>query len=85
MFKPSDTMLARVLKNWVAKHKPPENGREQLLSKAASTPIKKYNLSVFVPNPKFIEYPTYSANEWSQNPHSLFFAQSIHAGIQARV
>jgi hypothetical protein len=48
MNRQMDFFLARVLKQWVARHRPPADGRERLLQKAA-TPLlqspNKYALS----------------------------------------
>jgi hypothetical protein len=40
MNKYMDFFLAKVLNQWVAKHRPPADGRERLLQKAA-TPIRQ--------------------------------------------
>jgi hypothetical protein len=81
----SDTVFSRILKNWVAQHQPPANGRGQLLSKASNVQRKKLNLSAIIPRTQFNDYPIHSTNEWSQTLFTWFFAQSIHTGIHARV
>ena len=40
MNKHTDLFLAKILNQWVAKHRPPADGRERLLQKAA-TPVRQ--------------------------------------------
>jgi hypothetical protein len=81
----SDNAFGKILKNWASEHKPPANGRAQLLSKAAIIQPRKHDLSFLIPRPQFNDYPIHSTNEWSQSLCSWFFAQSIHASVQARL
>jgi hypothetical protein len=81
----SDNAIGKILKNWAAEHKTPANGRAQLLFKAAISQQKKYDLSFLIPRPQFNDYPVHSTNEWSQSLCSWFFAQSMHASVQARL
>jgi hypothetical protein len=80
----SDKALGRILKNWAAEHQPPADGRAQLLSQAAVVQRKKFGLTFIIPRPQFNDYPMHSTGEWSQTLFSYFFAQSIHANLQAR-
>jgi hypothetical protein len=82
----SDRMLARILKNWVAQHQPPANGRARLLAKAENTSQRKYNFSIIIPRTQFNDYPIHSthANEWAPIQLTWFFEQSLNAGIRAR-
>jgi hypothetical protein len=81
----SDNAFGKILKNWAAEHKPPANGRAQLLSEAAIVHPRKLDLSFLIPRPQFNDYPIHTTNEWSQSLSSWFFAQSIHASVQARL
>jgi hypothetical protein len=83
----SDTVVGRILKNWVAQYQPPANGRVQLLSKASTVRRRKYNLSALIPRTQFNDYPIHSnnANEWTPIQFTWFFEQSFNAGFQARV
>ena len=83
----ADTVLSRILKNWVAQYQPPANARAQLLSKACNAHRKKYNLSAIIPRTQFNDYPIHStsANEWTPIQFTWFFEQSFTAGFQARV
>jgi hypothetical protein len=81
----SDNTLGRSLKNWVAEYKPPDDGRSKLLSQAAEVQKKKHDFRFLIPRTQFNEFPVHSTNEWSQSLFSFFFAQSIHASIQARL
>jgi hypothetical protein len=81
----SDNGLAKILKNWAIEHKPPANGRAQLLSQAAIIQHRKHDFSFLIPRPQFNDYPIHSNNEWSQSLCSWFFAQSIHASVQTRL
>jgi hypothetical protein len=81
----SDNSLGKILKNWAAEYKLPEDGRSQLLLQAAEVQKKKRALSFLIPRPQYNDYPLHSTNEWSQSLFSFFFAQSIHASVQARL
>lgn len=80
----SDNGFHKILKNWAAEQKPPDDGRAQLLSQAAMVQKNRFDLSFLIPRPQFNDYPVHSNNEWSQSLFSFFFAQSIHASVQAR-
>jgi hypothetical protein len=81
----SDNGLAKILKNWASGQKPPANGRARLLSQAAVGQHKAHDSSFLIPRPQFNDYPIHSTNEWSNSLYSWFFAQSIHASVQARL
>jgi len=81
----SDNAFGKILKNWAAEHKPPANGRAQLLLKAAIVQHKKLDLCYLIPRPQFNDYPIHSTNEWSQSLYSWFFTQSIYTSVQARL
>ncbi len=81
----SDNAIAKILKKWATDHQPPANGRAQLLSQAANVQHRKRDSSFLIPRPQFNEYPIHSTNEWSNSLCSWFFAQSIHASVQARL
>ncbi len=80
----SDNAFGKMLKSWAAEHEPPENGRDQLLSRAVMPKPRKLDLSLLIPRPQFNDYPVHNPNEWSQSLYSWFFAQSIHASFQVR-
>jgi hypothetical protein len=79
----SDNAFGKLLKNWVAEHKLPENGRARLLSQASIAQQKKADRSI-ITKPQFGYYRYNGPNEWSQTLYTWFFSQSIHAGIYAR-
>ena len=83
----SDTAFSRILKNWVAQHQPPLDGRLRLLSRAAYVLPKKFSLSALIPRTQFNDYPIHStnANEGTPTQFTWFFEQSFNAGFQARV
>jgi hypothetical protein len=80
----SDNGLKRVLKNWAAEKEPPRDGRASLLSQASVIQRRKFFFTLLIPRIQFNEYPVHNSDEWSQSLFPLFFAQSIHAGFQAR-
>jgi hypothetical protein len=80
----SDNGLKWVLKKWAAKEEPPTDGRARLLSEAATIQRRKFFFPLIIPRVQFNEYPVRNTGEWSQSLFPLFFAQSIHAGFQAR-
>jgi hypothetical protein len=83
----SDNALGKILKNWSAQYRPPANSRSRLLSKAAYTPRRRFNLSALIPRTQYNDYPihTTNANEWTPMQLTWFFEQSFNAGFQARV
>lgn len=83
----SDTAFSRILKNWVAQHQPPVDGRLRLLSRAAYVPRRKFSLSALIPRTQFNDYPIHSnnANEGTPIQFTWFFEQSFNAGFKARV
>jgi hypothetical protein len=80
-----DNFIGNILKNWVASHKPPVNGRAQLLEKAAEIKRDRYNLCALIPRLQYDDYPIQSTNVGPQPLSSWFFAQSIHVSVQSRV
>lgn len=81
----SDNSLGKILKSWTSEYKPPDNGREKLLLQASAVEKKRRHFSFLIPRTQFNEYPLHSTNEWSQPLFSFFFAQSMHASVQARL
>jgi hypothetical protein len=81
----ADNFIGNILKNWVASHKPPVNGRVQLLEKAAEIKRNRYNLCALIPRLQFNDYPIQNTNDGPQPLSSWFFAQSVHASVQSRV
>jgi hypothetical protein len=81
----SDNALSKILKSWTAEFKPPDNGKEKLLLQASAFEKKRRHFSLLIPRTQFNEYPLQITNEWSQPLFSFFFAQSMHASLQARL
>jgi hypothetical protein len=80
-----DNFIGNILKNWVASHKPPVNGRAQLLEKAVAIKRDRYNLCALIPRLQYNDFAIQSTNEGPQPLSSWFFAQSVHASVQSRV
>jgi hypothetical protein len=83
----TDTILSRILKNWVSQHQPPTYGRARLLAIVAITPRKKYNFSALIPRTEFNDCPIRGSNtnEWAPAMFTWFFEKSFTTCMQARV
>jgi hypothetical protein len=81
----ADKFISNILKNWVASHKPPVNGRAELFAKATTLKRNRYDLCALIPRFQFFDYPIQNINDCTQTLGSCFFAQSIHASVQTRV
>lgn len=85
MYKRSDTALRRMLKNWVNRQRPPENGRARLLWEAAHVSHNKVDLSTLLFRPQFKTYPSSALNDWPQTLSAWINEYSMQAGLQARL
>jgi hypothetical protein len=85
MDKKSDVLLRRMLKNWVSRQRPPNNGRARLLWDAARVSRNKTDLSVLVPHPQFKSYPASHSTDWSQILFTWVAENSFQVNIQARL
>jgi hypothetical protein len=83
MEKKSDAILRKMLKNWVNRQHPPDNGRARLLWEAAHISRNKIDLSVILFRPQFKSYS--SSNDWSQTFFTWINENSIQFGIQAHI
>jgi hypothetical protein len=85
MDKKSDTLLRRMIKNWVNRQHPPDNGRERLLWEAAHVSRNKIDLTVLLFRPQIKSYPFSNSNDISQTLTAWINENSFHLGIQARL
>jgi hypothetical protein len=81
----SDALLRKMLKNWVNRLHPPDNGRARLLWEAAHISRNKIDLTVILFHPQFISYSSSSSNDWPPKFFSWINENSIQFGIQARI
>jgi hypothetical protein len=85
MEKRSDALLRKMLKNWVNRQRPPANGRARLLWEAAHISRDKFDLTVILPQPRYMSTPSSSSNDWPQTLFSWINENSIQLRIQARI
>ena len=85
MDKKSDIILRRMLKNWVKRQPPPENGRARLLWDAAQVSRNKIDLSVLFFQPQFKPHHSSAVNDWTQSLFAWINENSMQAGLQARL
>lgn len=85
MNKKSDVLLRRMLKNWVNRHRPPDNGRARLLWEAAQLSRNKIDLSVLFLHPQIKIHPSSSTSDWTQTLFSWINENSLQFGVQARL
>lgn len=85
MDKKSDALLRKILKNWVNRHCPPDNGRARLLWETAHVSRSKINLTALFLHPQYTSYPSSQANDWPQTLFTWINENSFQFGIQARL
>jgi hypothetical protein len=79
----SDALLRKMLKKWVNRQHPPDNGRARLLWEAAHISRNNIDLTVILFRPQFIS--SSSSNDWPPKFFSWINENSIQFGIQARI
>jgi uncharacterized ferritin-like protein (DUF455 family) len=85
MDKKSDLLLRRMVKNWVNRQRPPENGRARLLWEAAHISRNKIDLSVLLFRPQYKSYPSSAVNDWHQTLYAWINENSMNFGLQAHL
>jgi hypothetical protein len=85
MDKKSDALMRKMLKNWMNRQSPPENGRARLLWEAAHSSRSKFDLTEILLHPQFRPYSPSSPPEWSQTLFTWINENSLQLRIQARV
>jgi hypothetical protein len=85
MDKKSDAFLRKMLKNWVNKQCPPENGRARLLWEAAQVSRSKFDLSALRLFPQYKSFSTSYSNDWPQTLFTWISENSFQLRIQARL
>jgi hypothetical protein len=85
MDKKSDALLRKMLKNWVNKQCPPENGRARLLWETAQVSRGKFDLSAFRLIPQNTSFSSSYSNDWPQTLFTWISENSFQLGIQARL
>jgi hypothetical protein len=74
-----------MLKYWVNRQRPPENGRARLLWDAARFSHNKIDLSVLFFRPQYKSYPSSAVNDWHQTLFAWINENSMQTGFQARL
>jgi hypothetical protein len=85
MDKKSDALLRKMLKNWVNRQHPPDNGRARLLWEAAHVSRSKIDLTVHLFRPQYKSYPSSQSNDWSQTLFAWINENSFQLGNQVRL
>ena len=85
MDKKSDSLLRRLLKNWVNRQCPPDNGRVRLLWEAAHTSRNKIDLNILLFRPQIRSYPSSHSSDWTQTLFTWINENSFQYGLQARL
>jgi hypothetical protein len=85
MEKKSDTLLHRLLKNWVNRQPPPANGRARLLWAAAHASQSKKVSRLLVSRSQFRSDPTSYSDDWTQTLFTWINENSFQFGLQARL
>ena len=85
MDKKSDALLRKLLKNWVNRQRPPENGRARLLWEAAHVSRSKIDLNALHLHPQYKSYPSSHSNDWPQTLFTWINENSFQFGIQTRL
>ena len=85
MDKKSDALLRKLLKNWVYRQRPPDNGRARLLWDAAHVSRSKIDLTVLFFHPQYKSYPSSQSGDWPQTLFIWINENSFQFGIQTRL
>jgi hypothetical protein len=85
MDKKSDALLRKLLKNWVYRQRPPDNGRARLLWEAAHVSRSKIDLTVLFFRPQYKSYPSSHSDDWPQTLFIWINENSFQFGIQTRL
>jgi hypothetical protein len=85
MDKKTDALLSKMLKNWVNKQSPPDNGRARLLWEAAQVSRGKFDLSALRLFPQHKSFSSSYSNDWPQTLFTWISQNSFQIGIQARL
>jgi hypothetical protein len=85
MDKKTDALLSKMLKNWVDKQSPPDNGRARLLWEAAQASRSKFDLSALRLFPQHKAFSSSYSNDWPQTLFTWINENSFQLRIQARL
>ena len=85
MDKRSDALLRRLLKKWVNRLAPPDEGRARLLWEVAHAPRNKIDLDLLLFRPQFKSYTSSSTSEWTQTLFTWINENSFQVGLKARL
>jgi hypothetical protein len=85
MDKKADALLSKMLKNWVNKQSPPDNGRARLLWEAAQASRSKFNLTALHLFPQHTSFSSSYSNDWPQTLFTWISENSFQLRIQARL
>lgn len=85
MHKKSDAILGKLLKKWVNRYSPPDNGRARLLWEAAHTSSNKVDLDLFLYRPQYKSSPSSSSSDWTQTLFTWMNECSFQGSLKVRV
>lgn len=85
MNKPIDLFFGKLLKHWVAQHKPPVDARAKLLAAAAHATPKAAQPSHFMLDHRFYQRHALHADECAQVLFVLVNETIFRSGLQLRV
>jgi len=85
MHKKSDALLGKLLKNWVNRHAPPDNGRARLLWEAARTSPNKVDLDLFLYRPQYKSYSSSPSSDWAQTLFTWMNECSFQGSLKVRL
>ena len=85
MDKKSEALLRKLLKNWVNRQRPPENGRARLLWEAAHTSPGKNNTDLFLFRPQYRSHPSSSSSDWTLTLFTWINEYSFQVGLKPRL
>jgi hypothetical protein len=85
MDKKSDALLRKILKNWVSRQRPPDNGRARLLWDATHISRNKIDLTIILLRPQFRSHTSSSSPDWPQTLFTWINENSMQFGIQAHI
>lgn len=85
MDKGSDVLLSRLLKNWINRQKPPDNGRARLIWEAARISRNNRRAASMLIHSNSKSYPSPYLNNWPQTLFTWIDENSFQFALQARL
>jgi len=85
MYKSSDFLISKLLKNWTGQHHPPANARARMLWEAAHLSPAAPQFMPLIPGSQLYKHPALRSDDWSQSFFVWVNEHTFQSGLQARI